>query len=85
MDKLVGLGAAGVNIVDEFSNFPQNRCYRIDAGLVGLKKDGYCAIGSFGSTEEYEKNCPSIKSFLKNARPEIGLVMAGSGKISGLS
>ena len=85
MDKLVGLGAAGVNIVNEFSNFPQYQCYRIDAGITGLKKEGYYDVGTFNSTEEYEKNCPSVKNFLKNARPEIGLVMAGSGKISGLS
>ena len=85
MDKLVGLGAAGVNIVNEFSNFSQYQCYRIDAGIAGLKKDGYYDISTLDSTEEYEKSCPSVKNFLKNARPEIGLVMAGSGKISGLS
>ena len=55
MDKLVGLGAAGVNIVNEFSNFSQYQCYRIDAGIAGLKKDGYYDISTLDSTEEYEK------------------------------
>jgi hypothetical protein len=85
MDKLVGLGAAGVNIVNEFANFPQYQCYRIDSGIEGLKKDGYYDISPFSSTEEYEKNCPSVKNFLKNVKPEFGFVLAGSGKISGLS
>lgn len=85
MDKLVGLGSAGVNIVEGFIKYPQYQCYRIDNDLDGLKKDGFYKIDQLSTTEEYEANCPPLKNFLKAARPEITLFLSGCGKISGLS
>ncbi len=85
MDKLIGLGSAGVNIVDKFAQYPQYKCYRFDTDLDGLKKNGYYLIDAQSGTEEYEKNCPSVKNFLKSARPEVTMVMSGCGEISGMS
>ncbi len=85
MDKLVGLGEAGVNVIGEFAKYPQYQCYRIDEQLSGLKKDGFYCVDPQPTTEEYESTCPSFRNFLKGARPEITLVLSGCGKISGMS
>ena len=83
MDKIVGLGHAGVNIVDEFKKYPQYTGYRIDVGLKGLKKDGFYALQKQESPELYEENCPSIKNFLKSATPDVTMVLSTSGHVSG--
>ena len=85
MDKIIGLGAAGVNITNQFSQYPQYRCYRIDTDVEGLKKDGFYKIQPQNSTEQYEKNCPPIKNFLKDAKSEITMILSGCGMISGAS
>lgn len=83
MDKIIGLGTAGVNIVKAFKEYPQYQGYCLDVGLKGLKKDGIFEIPEQDSPEAYEKYCPSVKGFLKTARPELTMVMSNTGHISG--
>ena len=85
MDKVVGLGSAGVSIVGEFKKYPQYKGYCIDVGLDGLKKNGFYELHEQGSPEEYEKNCPSVKSFLKTATPDLTMVLSNTGHVSGAS
>ena len=85
MDKVVGLGSAGVSIVGEFKKYPQYKGYCIDVGLDGLKKNGFYELQEQGSPEEYEKNCPSVKNFLKAATPDLTMVLSNTGHVSGAS
>jgi len=85
MDKIVGLGSAGVKIVDEFKRYPQYSGYYIDPEVKGLKKDGIYTLPVQHSPEEYEKNCPSVKNFLKTATPALTMVLSSTGKVSGAS
>ena len=36
MDAVIGLGAAGCNIADQFAKHPQYKVYKIDVGLESL-------------------------------------------------
>lgn len=85
MDKIVGLGSAGCSIVSEFQKYPQYTGYKIDVDLQGLKKDGIYAVEPQPSPEAYESSCPSVKNFLKNAKPELTFALAGAGNISGMT
>jgi hypothetical protein len=85
MDKIIGLGAAGVNIVNVFKQYPQYKGYCIDVGLKGLKKDGIYALEKQDNPERYEENCPSVKNFLKGATPDLMMVLANTGHVSAAS
>ena len=85
MDKVIGLGAAGVNIVNTFKQYPQYKGYCIDVGLQGLKKDGIYALEKQNSPEEYEDNCPSVKNFLKSATPNLMMILSNTGHVSAAS
>ena len=81
--NIIGLGAAGCNIADKFTQYPQYNIYKIDAGLKGLKKNGIYAMPKQRSAEDYESNCPSLKSFFKNVNGEVIFILCGAGAISG--
>tara|TARA_R100000995_G_C3453746_1_gene109479 strand:- start:80 stop:916 length:837 start_codon:yes stop_codon:yes gene_type:complete len=83
--NIIGLGNAGCAIADKFAQYPQYNIYKIDVGLKGNKKDGVFAVNKQQGPEEYEKNCPSFKNFLKNVTGEVYLFVAGSGNISSCS
>lgn len=83
METIIGLGNAGCNIAEQFSKYPQYEVYRIDS----KKRTGknFKLIPKCSSHEEYEKMCPSMKSFLKNVNDSCLFVVGGSGTISGAS
>ena len=54
MDTVIGLGAAGCNIADEFAKYSQYKIYKIDNGLDGLKQEGVYYMHRQDSTERYE-------------------------------
>ena len=81
--NVIGLGAAGCNIADQFAKYPQYNIYKIDVGLDGLKKDGIYAMPKQKTAEDYEAKCPSLKNFFKNVSGEVLFIVCGAGKISG--
>jgi len=83
--NIIGLGAAGCNVADKFTQYPQYDVYKIDVGLKGLKKNGIYAMPRQQSVEDYESNCPSLKNFLKNVSGEVIFILCGAGAISGAS
>ena len=85
MDKVIGLGSAGVNILTQLMNYPQYTGYFIDTDVTGLKKNGFYKLEEQNSPEDYEANCPSFKSFLRSAGPEVSVILPSSGHISGIS
>ena len=100
MDAVIGLGAAGCNIADQFAKYPQYKVYKIDVGLESLNdlsgvvydEVEQSNVKTFSmplqlTSEDYEKNCPSMKSFFEELKEgdNVLFVLAGGGKIVGAS
>ena len=82
MQTIIGLGEAGCNIADKFSQYPQYTIYKID---VGLKKAPRCYnFSQYNHPEEYEEKCPDLKHFLKNVKDDV-LFITSCGFISAAS
>lgn len=83
METIIGLGKAGCNIAEKFSQFPQYKIYKIDSE----HRDGhkFKKIESREDHEEYEVNCPPLDDFFCDIEGPCLFVVAGGGKISGLS
>ena len=83
METVIGLGQAGCNIAERFSQYPQYNIYRIDSEKRSGPK--FKHMKPCTSFEEYEALCPSFKRFFKDAKPPYLFIMGGSGTISGAS
>ena len=84
MQTIIGLGEAGCNIADQFSQYPQYKTIKIDVGLKKTKK----AIGLKRQTsaEHYESVFPRgmIKFLHEEVMPET-LFITSCGAVSGAS
>ena len=79
MQTIIGLGKAGCNIADKFSQYPQYKIYKIG---THLKKAQRCYIfPEYDHPEKYEENCPNLKRFLKSVKDDV-LVITSCGFIS---
>jgi hypothetical protein len=76
--NLIGIGSMGCSVVDKFKTYPQYGIYKIDHDLKGLKKNGEYNFPRFDTIEDYEKRCPTMKSFLKNVSDQAMLVVSGA-------
>ena len=83
MDTIIGLGAAGCNIADEFAKYSQYKIYKIDNGLDGLRQEGIYDMPWQDSVERYEEKCPDMTNFFKGLSGDVLFVLGGSGNISG--
>jgi len=83
MDTVIGLGAAGCNIADEFTKYSQYKIYKIDCNLEGLKQDGIYDMPWQDSAEGYEEKCPDMTNFFKGLNGDVLFVIGGAGNISG--
>ena len=82
MKTIIGLGSAGCNIADAFSQYPQYKIYKIDAGLEEAKN---CySLPTLNSPEEYERKCPSLKKFFRYVKGDI-LFITSCGYVSAAS
>ena len=80
MDSIVGLGNAGVAIVNKFAQYPQYKTYKLDVDID-------CTSDTFSwkrpeNYEDYERKCPSLTEFFNDIEGEILFVVGGGGKIS---
>jgi hypothetical protein len=80
MDTIIGLGNAGCNIIDKFSQFPQYLTYKMDVGLT--RTPTTFPLKQYEKFEDYEERLPSLKTFFKEVEGEILFVVSGSGKVS---
>ena len=83
METIIGLGNAGCSVAEKFMQHPQYDVYRIDTEKRSGPK--FKKIAKRSSHEEYEDKLPSLKTFLKDAKPPYLFVVGGSGTISGAS
>jgi hypothetical protein len=78
--NIIGLGDAGCNIADSFSQYPQYKIFKINVDIDG--KDCY-NVPILETAEEYESyDYPKIRSFFKGVKGETLFIIGGSGKIS---
>ena len=93
--NIIGLGQAGCNIADKFSEYPQYNIYKVDTGLgeeFGFIEEAGAANSKIKSynvekcagPEEYERNYSSMKSFFNGIAGDTMVVIGGSGDISGI-
>lgn len=80
MSVVIGLGKAGCNIADCFSEYPQYDVYKIDNGLEG---ENCFDLQEQSSPEDYERNCPDMGTFFKSVSGDVLFILAGGGQISG--
>lgn len=81
METVIGLGQAGCNIAERFSQYPQYNIYRIDSEKRSGPK--FKHMKSCTSFEEYEASCPSFKTFFKDAKAPYLFIVGGGGTVSG--
>lgn len=81
METIIGLGTAGCNIAEAFLEYPQYDIYRLDVKKRSGKK--FKLIPKRDTHEEYEKKCPSLKAFFKNAKPPYLFILSGTSEITG--
>ena len=78
--NIIGLGDAGCNIADSFSQYPQYKIFKINVDIDG--KDCY-NVPILETAEEYESyDYPKMRSFFKGVKGETLFIIGGSGKIS---
>ena len=84
MSNVIGLGKEGTAIANEFKKYPQYTVYNI---LVGTKKT-YAKtkyLKEQETPEDYEKKCPSFKSFFKRVTGDVLFVLDGTELVSAAS
>ena len=83
--NIVGLGAAGCNIADEFAQYPQYKIYKLDVGFP--KEKGNFALPQVGNIEEYETIPINFRSFFRYLRKdsEVLFIVCGAGRVSAAS
>ena len=86
MDTIIGLGAAGCNVAEALSKYPQYKILKIDAGLPDVEANNLFALNVGLTHREYEESVPDMSSFLSNVDgEEVLFVLGGSGFVSGAS
>ena len=77
--NFIGLGKGGCAIADLFSQYPEYKVLKIDAGLKGKNCFG---IPVCKTIEEYEEKVPTFKQ-LSKLKGETIFALCGGGNISG--
>ena len=80
--NIIGLGAAGCNIADEFAQHSQYNIYKLDVGLT--KGKGCYAIPESAGVEGYEGDPLNLKAFFKLLKKdeEVLFIVCGAGRVS---
>jgi hypothetical protein len=88
MDAIIGLGAAGCAIAENFSKYPQYEVFKIDEMLhpTANVKNNFI-MPSQVTSEAYEENCPDMTSFFSgfDEKTNVIFILGGGGKIVGSS
>jgi len=85
MQNIIGLGQAGFNIAEGFSQYPQYTIYTIDSEV--RQTSNHFLFPNHETHEEYEENTPDLTEYFKEIADgeEILFIIGGSGSISGAS
>ena len=76
--NLIGLGATGCKLVEQFRQYGEYKIFKIDFDLKGLKKNGIFCFPKVSTVEECESKFPSMNNFFKNAAGKTVLFTSGT-------
>lgn len=80
--NIVALGNAACKIAELFSKYPNYSIYKIDVDIEESKTSK--SLKKQLTAEDYEKNCPSLKTFFKSMKSdEVLFICVGSSSVSG--
>ena len=90
MDKVIGIGATGCGVADEFVSYPEYRIYKINSNLESRGNfHSHLSIRPQKNMQEYEEQFDAIdaEAYLESIQPndEILFVVGGGEPISGIS
>lgn len=86
MEVIIGLGAAGCRIAEQFGRYPQYDVYKIDEGqYTGQITERSFSVKKQINHESYENETPNLINFFRYIEGEVLFVVGGSGNISGMS
>lgn len=77
--NVLGLGKGGCSIADLFSQYPEYKVFKADAGIKGKN---CLTIPQCSSIEQYEEKLPEFKQ-LSKLKGETLFVICGGGNVSG--
>ena len=83
METVIALGTVACNVARKLENCDEYDVYKIDHEESG--EENYLQIGDFEDPEEYEKNPPSFKNFLKKASGDTLFIVSGASRPAGAS
>jgi len=83
MDTIIGLGGVGCRLAREFEEFEEYKVFKIDT--EDSEEKNYLKIIERQHPEEYERDPPKVKSFLKSISGDILFVVCGASVVSAAS
>ena len=67
MISVIGIGNAASAIASKFADLPQYEVYTMNSKVEKNSKTQF-KLNTYDTPEEYEKNAPRVKKFLKNLK-----------------
>jgi hypothetical protein len=83
--NIISLGITAAQIADKFSVYPQYKIYKIMASEEKAADRKTYHMKPQTSPEEYEKACPSLKTFFRSVKGEVMFIVNGAEIISAAS
>lgn len=81
MISLIGIGNASSAIVQKFSEISQYDIYTLNSKVEKNTKNAL-KLEAYNRPEEYEKNLPDVRKFLKNAKGRVQVFVMGASMSS---
>ena len=77
MISIIGIGNAASAIARKFADLPQYEVYTMNSKVEKNSKTEF-KLEAHNTPEEYEKNAPQVKKFLKNLQDQVQVFVVGS-------
>ena len=77
MISVIGIGNAASAIASKFADLPQYEVYTMNSKVEKNSKTQF-KLNTYDTPEEYEKNAPRVKKFLKNLKDHVQVFVVGS-------
>ncbi len=81
MITVIGVGSAGANVANRFTEYPQYRVYKIGKGMGNSHNEYEWAPKSL-TPESIEEETPTFKDFFKQIDEEVYFIIAGDSLLS---
>ena len=83
METIIALGTVSCNVARKFEKYEEYTTYKIDH--EESKEKNYLKVEKFDNPEEYEKNGPNVKNFLKKVSGDVLFIVCGASRTASAS